>query len=90
MRMARVNITIPDQLLKHAKAAGLNISQLATGALSDELNRRSRMAGLKAYLAELDTELGPISAEEAAEAKQWADRVLGPRRAEPDVGRRTA
>lgn len=82
--MARVNITIPDQLVKHAKAAELNISRLASIALSDELNRRSRHAALGAYLARLDAESGPIGAEEAAKAKIWADRVLGPRSAEDD------
>jgi post-segregation antitoxin (ccd killing protein) len=90
MRMARVNITIPDQLLKHAKAAGLNVSQLAAAALSAELNRRSKMAGLKAYLAELDAELGPISAEEAAEGEEWAERLFGPPRADVDTARRSA
>jgi|1186.fasta_scaffold65613_3 post-segregation antitoxin (ccd killing protein) len=78
MRMARVNISLPDQLLNHAKGAGLNISQVAAKAIAEELNRRSKMAGLRAYLEELDAELGPISAEEAAQAAEWADRVLGP------------
>jgi post-segregation antitoxin (ccd killing protein) len=90
MRMARVNISIPDQMLVHAKGAGLNISQLAAKAISDELNRRSKMAALGAYLADLEAELGPISAEEAAEAEQWADRVLGPRRTEGGTKRQSA
>jgi post-segregation antitoxin (ccd killing protein) len=79
MRMARVNITIPDQLLVHAKAEGLNISRLAAAALSDELNRRSKLAQFDAYLAELEAELGPVDPVKMAEAEAWADRVLGPR-----------
>ena len=86
MRMARVNITIPDQLLNHAKGAGLNISQLAARALSDELNRRSKLAAFDAYLADLREEQGPPSAEEEAAAEEWATRVLGP---EPSNDRTT-
>lgn len=90
MRMARVNISIPDQLLVHAKGAGLNISQLAAKAISDELNRRSKREAFKAYLDELEAELGPVSPEEAAEAEEWAERVLGPRPAEGESKRRSA
>lgn len=77
MRRARVNITLPDDLAKSAKAAGLNISQLARTALREELDRRDKVAALDAYLAELDAELGPPTAEEDAEADAWADRVFG-------------
>lgn len=91
MRMARVNISISDQLLKHAKAAGLNISQVAARAISDELNRRSKLAQFDAYLAEMDAELGPLDPQKAAEAEEWADRVLGPKLAkDDDKTRRTA
>jgi post-segregation antitoxin (ccd killing protein) len=88
VRMARVNISLPDQMLVHAKGAGLNISQLAARAISDELNRRSKMAAFAAYLDELDAELGPISAEEAAEAAEWADRVLGPVKTRDNTSKR--
>ena len=75
MRMARVNITVPDELLAHARAAGLNVSRLASSALAEELDRRAKLAELDAYLAELDAELGPVSAEDLAAAAQWADRI---------------
>ena len=77
MRMARVNITMPDELHASAKRAGLNISQVAQQASAAELARQALVAELDAYLAELDTELGPISDRDRAEAKEWADRVLG-------------
>lgn len=77
MRMARVNITVPDDLLARARAAGLNVSQAAAAALSEELDRRSKIAALDSYLHQLDAELGPISREERDAAQQWADRVLG-------------
>lgn len=60
MRMAKVNITVPDDLLSQAKAAGLNVSRLAAAALAEELERRAKVAELDAYLADLDTEFGPI------------------------------
>jgi len=37
MRMARVNVYLPDELARQARAAGLNISQVAQAALSSTL-----------------------------------------------------
>jgi post-segregation antitoxin (ccd killing protein) len=76
MRMARVNITVPDDIARRAREAGLNVSRIASAALTDELDRRDKGAALDAYLAELETELGPLPTEEAAAAAQWADQVL--------------
>ena len=76
MRMARVNITVPDEIAAQARAAGLNVSRVASTALAEELDRRAKIAALDAYLAELDAELGPPTAKELAEAARWADRVL--------------
>lgn len=77
MRMARVNITVPDDILGRAKAASLNVSQLATAALADELDRRAKIAELDQYLRELDAELGPIPEDEKRAAQQWADAAFG-------------
>ena len=77
MRMARVNITIPDDLYRQAKQAGLNVSQLAQRAVAAELTRLAKIALLDAYLAELESELGPTSDAERAEAKAWADSLFG-------------
>jgi hypothetical protein len=77
MRMARVNITIPDELLASARAAELNVSRLAAFALSEELDRRAKITALDNYLQELEAELGPTSAAEQAAAQDWADRLLG-------------
>lgn len=76
MRMARVNITIPDEVIDAARAAGLNVSGVATAALETELERRAKVAALDAYLAELEAEQGPSSPEEIAAAEAWADQVL--------------
>jgi post-segregation antitoxin (ccd killing protein) len=75
--MARVNITMPDDLYAHARAAGLNVSQVAQRAVADELNRLAKIAELDAYLVELEGELGPTSDAERADAKAWADKALG-------------
>ncbi len=77
MRMARVNITVPDHLLERARAAGLNVSRLAASALDEELDRRTKVAELDAYLGELDAELGPVPPDEQAAAEEWADGALG-------------
>lgn len=79
MRMARVNITVPDALLRRARERGLNVSALAAGALADELDRRDRTAELDRYLTELEAELGPIPETDQAAARQWADRAFGSR-----------
>ena len=77
MRMARVNVTIPDDVLDAARAAGLNVSRVATSALTEELDRRARIDALDSYLRELDVARGPVSADDAAVAREWADRAFG-------------
>jgi predicted transcriptional regulator len=76
MRMARVNITVPDELLEHARTAGLNVSRLAAAALAEELDRRAKIAALDAYLAEMDAELGPVPDAELQDAAAWADGLM--------------
>jgi post-segregation antitoxin (ccd killing protein) len=76
MRMARVNITVPDELLENARVAGLNVSRIATAALAEELDRRAKAAALDAYLAEMDAELGPVPDADQREAAVWADGLV--------------
>jgi len=75
MRMARVNISIPDELYDRARTAKLNVSRVAAGALESELRRRAKADALAAYLAELDAELGPTSEQEASAARLWAEQL---------------
>jgi hypothetical protein len=77
MRMARVNITIPDELLGRARAAGLNVSRVTAEALTEDLDRRARIAALDDYLCELDAALGPVADAEQVAARDWADRTFG-------------
>jgi post-segregation antitoxin (ccd killing protein) len=67
MRMARVNITVPDELLDRARAADLNISRVTAAAVAEELDRLTKIYELDRYLAELDVVL--------AEANRWYERV---------------
>ena len=75
--MARLNITVPDEIADKARAAGLNVSRVATAALAAELDRRSKIDALDAYLAQIEAEIGPIPPDEQAAAGKWADRILG-------------
>jgi predicted transcriptional regulator len=86
MRMARVNITIPDELLEHARTAGLNVSRLAAAALAEELDRRAKIAALDAYLAEMDAEFGPVPDDELQEAAAWTDGLIAGRPAAKHAG----
>lgn len=52
------------------------MSRLAAGALSEELDRRSKVDALHSYLRELDIELGPVSEDEQAAAREWAEQAL--------------
>ena len=79
MRMARVNITVPDELLEHARAAGLNVSRMAAEALAEELDRRAKVAALDAYLRAMDVELGPVPVAEQLAASAWVDGLTASR-----------
>lgn len=76
--VARVSITVPDELLRRSRAAGLDISGMTAAALADELERREKLDELDRYLTELDAELGPVTPEEQARAQEWLARVFPP------------
>jgi Post-segregation antitoxin CcdA len=87
MRMARVNITLPDGLLSQARTAGLNVSRLAAAAVAEELDRRAKLSELDSYLADLDSQLGPVPQHELKAAREWADAALPAGRDGPDRAR---
>ena len=75
--MDRVNISIPEDLHRRAKEAGLNISKLAREAIVAEL-RAAKIAAFDEYIAKLEAEFGEPTDEQLAEARAWADEVFGP------------
>ena len=72
--MARVSITVPDDVVARAKAVGLNVSRLTTAALVEELDRLNKIDALNASLAQLDAELGSISS--AKESRSYSPARL--------------
>lgn len=90
VRMARVNITVPDELVRRARSARINISRLTASALEAELERLTRVAALRAYLTELEAELGPVPQEEQEAANVWAEAVLAGSSDASGTGRRPA
>ena len=74
--MARANVYMPDDLHERARAAGLNVSELAQKAVEHELDRRDRLAAMDAFLRELGQETGPANAAESTEAQDWARWVV--------------
>jgi hypothetical protein len=77
MRMSRVNITVPEDIVAQARAAGLNVSRIATAALVEELDRRNKIRALDEHLAQLEAEFGPIPPDELDAAARWADNIVG-------------
>ena len=81
--MARVRVSVPDDLLGRARLAGVRLSDLVTVALEDELRRREKLQAMDEFLASLADDLGPVPAEEAAAARHWAETAGVPTRSEP-------
>lgn len=76
MRMARVNISIPDELYRQAKDSGVNISRLARKAISSELDDLARIAAVDRYLSELEAEFGAVAPAEQARADAAVDAII--------------
>jgi post-segregation antitoxin (ccd killing protein) len=71
--MARVNVSIPDDVIERARAGGLNVSRIATAALEEALEKQLKIAMVDEYLAELEAELGPIPQADLDRAQAWLD-----------------
>jgi len=74
--MARVSITIPDELYDEARAAGLSPSQAARTWLRGELERRHKLAEMDRYFAALEAEQGPITPAERDDADRRVRAAL--------------
>lgn len=69
--MPRIQLYLPDPLFEAVKTLNLPASELLQDAVKAELGRRDKLAELDAYIADLDAEVGPPSAEDIA----WAKRI---------------
>lgn len=70
MRMSRVNIYLPDDLARDAKAAGVNVSALAQGAIRQALAAQAT----NAWLDSLAERVGPFVTHEQTMAALDAAR----------------
>ena len=80
MRMARVNIYLPEELAREAKAAGLNISGVAQEALRVELAKRRASDWLDEILRLPPTGVTHeqvIAALDEARREAWGDENWG-------------
>ena len=79
--MAKISVSLDDELLAQLKgAAGANVSAFIAGAVRHQLRRQD----LEAFLVELEDELGPVTADEMADAVaafEHAERTSSPSRA---------
>jgi hypothetical protein len=73
--MAKISVSLDDNLAAELRdSAGENVSAFVARAVRRQLDREQ----LGAFLVELEEDLGPVTAEEAAEAAAAFDRVTLP------------
>jgi post-segregation antitoxin (ccd killing protein) len=72
--MARLNVYVPDELAKRARAAGLNVSALTQAAITAELDRDA--TATDHWLATLPAHEGQVSHEAAMVALDAARAEL--------------
>jgi post-segregation antitoxin (ccd killing protein) len=75
MRMARMQVYLPDDLYAQVKARGLLASELLQRAVRAELRRLDLLAEADRYVEEVTAEYGPPTAEEIAYAEDLARRI---------------
>lgn len=69
--MPRMQVYLSDELYRYVKDNDLPASQLLQSAVEAEMERQLKLRELDEYLAELEEEVGPPTAESEA----WADRI---------------
>jgi len=75
MRMARIQLYLPDELYEAVKSRGLPASELFQGAVRAELRRLDLLKKTDEYVAGLVEELGMPTAAERARAESTAQRL---------------
>lgn len=75
MRMARIQVYLPDELHRALKRSGLSPSELLQDAVRAEVRRREALAGIDEYLKELNEEIGEPPRAEKARAEAIVKRL---------------
>jgi hypothetical protein len=75
MRMARMQLYLPDDLYALVKARRLRASELFQDAVRAEVRRQDLQSEADRYVSELVAEIGPPTAEQYARAHDVARRV---------------
>jgi post-segregation antitoxin (ccd killing protein) len=78
MAKRKITVTVDEDLVELARRLGSEtLSGIINEALAAHLERLARRAALRRLLDRWDAELGPISAEAAAEARDAFDELDG-------------
>lgn len=75
MRMARMQVYLPDELHALVKERGLHASQLLQDAVRAEVRRLELLDESDRYVEELLAEVGPPTPEEMARAEAIVERL---------------
>jgi hypothetical protein len=75
MRMARMNVYLPDELHEQVKSLELPVSDILQHALRAEIRRRELVAEADALIKRRDTIVGPPTAEERARVRGIVQRL---------------
>lgn len=75
MRMARMQVYLPDDLYALVKERGLHASHLLQEAVRSEVRRLELLEQTEHYLDELIAEVGPPTPEETARAEALVQRL---------------
>lgn len=75
MRMARMQVYLPDELYEQVKSRGLPASELLQRAVRAELRRLDLLAETDRYLANLVSEVGDPGPTHRARAADIARRI---------------
>ena len=73
--MPRMQIYLPDELYAEVKARKLRVSELLQQAIRAELRREEQIQAMAEFVQETIREYGEPSAEELAEAEEFAARI---------------
>lgn len=75
MRMARIQLYLPDDLYELVKASGIAASELFQKAVRAELKRRQLLSETDGYLKKLVREVGAPTRSDRARADALAKRL---------------